>query len=307
MKYLLGILLLSFTCCRLAQTQSVEKTDFAFKNAPGVSCVWVTPKTGAVKGVVMLIAGFGETAEGALTETRIPTALCERGMMAVVVGLGAHMYADSSVMATLDEVTAAVQERYHPECECMALGGFSIGGAIALRYAERCHEQPEQHPLLPNAVFAIDAPVDLIELWDYFEREIARNFDPVGVAEAKYVSELLKREIGTPAENRALYEALTPYCHSCQSPGNERFLKNTAVRVYHDMDLDWYLKNKKRSAYDCNFLNASAFIAQLLQTGNEQATFVSGKTGYRSDGTRNPHAWSIVDEQELAMWIDKMF
>lgn len=307
MKYLLGIILLSFTCCHLARTQAIEKTNFELKSASGASCVWVAPKAGMVKGAVVLIAGFGETAEGALTETLIPAALCERGIMAVVVGFGQRMYADSLVTATLDEATAAVQERYHLECACIALGGFSIGGAIALRYAEQCHEQPERHPLLPKAVFAIDAPVDLIELWNYFEREITRDFDPDGVAEAKYVSELLKKEIGTPAENRALYEALTPYCHSCPAPGNERFLKNTAVRAYHDVDLDWYLKHKKRSAYDCNFLNTSALLAQLLQLGNEQATFVKGKTGYRSNGTRNPHAWSIVDEQELAAWIDQMF
>ena len=42
--------------------------------------------------------------------------------------------------------------------------------------------------------------------------------------------------------------------------------------------------------------------------GNEQAELIvtSGK-GYRPDlgGIRLPHAWSIVDERDLANWIEQ--
>lgn len=304
MKYLLSIAMLSFMACHPASTQSIEQTSFALKSNPRASCIWLTPKSGKVKGLLVLIAGFGQTATATLPETRIPETEGARDVLTVVLGLGPCMYADSLVTATIDELIGAAQARYRLGQDRLVLGGFSIGGAIALRYAEYCNEQTGRHPMLPKAVFAVDAPVDLIELWHYFERELTRNADADGVAEAQYVSALLKREIGTPSDNRARYEALTPYCHSCPSPGQERFLKNTAVRVYHDIDVNWYLKNKKRSAYDCNFLNASEMIGRLMQLGNEQAAFVQGKTGYRSNGKRHPHAWSIVDEQELAGWID---
>jgi hypothetical protein len=39
--------------------------------------------------------------------------------------------------------------------------------------------------------------------------------------------------------------------------------------------------------------------------GNKRAEFMqSFKTGYRSNGQRHPHSWSIVDEKELIVWME---
>ncbi len=47
-------------------------------------------------------------------------------------------------------------------------------------------------------------------------------------------------------------------------------------------------------------------ISRLLLSGNEQAEFMTAKQpGYRSNGMRHPHSWSIVDEVEMVQWVLK--
>jgi hypothetical protein len=56
--------------------------------------------------------------------------------------------------------------------------------------------------------------------------------------------------------------------------------------------------------YETDMLNGSELISRLRILGNKQAEFVSAKVpGRGSDGARDPHSWSIVDEIDLIQWI----
>jgi pimeloyl-ACP methyl ester carboxylesterase len=257
---------------------------------------------GKIKGAVVLLPGFAGSGESVLAETKIPEAGAAQGLLAVTVALGEKLYADSVVVQKLDLVLNDVRTRYGVAPDRFILGGYSAGGAIALRYAEYCEEKPGAFPIRPRGVFAVDSPIDLFDLWGYFEREIKKNFAAPGVDEAKMAMPLMEREIGTPQRNRQRYEQLTPFHRDLDGAGNERFLKNTAVRVYHDVDINWYLANRRRSLVDMNCLSSSELINRLLLLGNERAEFVVGKTGYRPNGQRHPHSWSIVDEGEFTEW-----
>ena len=53
-----------------------------------------------------------------------------------------------------------------------------------------------------------------------------------------------------------------------------------------------------------NALDQSAMINFLHRAGNEKAEFINAyKKGYRLDGTRHPHSWSIVDAVDCINWI----
>ena len=118
----------------------------------------------------------------------------------------------------------------------------------------------------------------------------------------------MKKEIGTPETNPKRYHELSPFNHKLTEPGNEKFLKNMAVRFYEDMDEAWQLKNRRRSLFDSNALSASELINRLLLMGNERAEFMTSKQpGVRSNGARHPHSWSIVDEVECIQWTLSLF
>lgn len=263
------------------------------------------PAESPFRGVVVLLAGFGQLPQSIFIESKIPEAAAARGLLAVGVGMGPKLYADSAVIARIDAVLRDVKTRFAVPADRFVLGGYSAGGSIALRYAEYCLERPADFPVAPCAVFAVDAPVDLFDLWRYFDREIARDYSEAGMNEANTAQAIMQREHGSPVTNPRQYAVLTPFEAGRDGAGNARHLKSIPVRVYHDVDVNWYLANRRRSLYDVNWLNSSELINRLLLLGNDRAEFVAGRTGYRANGMRHPHSWSIVDEAEFLDWVVK--
>ena len=268
----------------------------------------VPPKTDLVRGVIILLPGFGQTPESIFPETKIHSVAHMNDILTVAVAGGFKLYADEGVIDKLNEVIKHIMFRYDLPADMFIIGGFSAGGTIALRYTEYCFEKPGKVPMQPKGVFTVDSPVDLFDIWDYMQRELKKNYSDAGVGEAKFISEIMIREIGDPVSNKKTYEELTPFETSLETPGNERNLLATSVRVYHDIDVAWQLENRRRSLYDSNALAASEMINRLLLLGNEKAEFMQAKQpGYRSSGFRHPHSWSIVDEIEFIEWAESIF
>ncbi|MBK8873530.1 MAG: hypothetical protein IPN13_06235 [Bacteroidetes bacterium] len=86
---------------------------------------------------------------------------------------------------------------------------------------------------------------------------------------------------------------------------NEIYLKDIAVRTYHDVDIAWRIVNRNQTVHLSNYEMSAELINRLVLMGNKRAEFMqSFKTGYRSNGQRHPHSWSIVDEKELIVWME---
>ena len=259
------------------------------------------------KGMLVLLPGFGQIPQMVFPETQIPNIAYANNILTIIVAGGDKIYVDETVNQHLNRTMKDALERYNIPKDKVVIGGFSAGGTIALRYTEKCLESPEQYPIQPSAVFTVDSPVDLFELWRYMEREIERDFSDVGMNEANFVMDLMKRELGgTPETHKEKYEVFTPFNAMERKPGNEQWLKNLPVRLHHDIDLVWLLKNRRRSAYDMNATPASELISRLQLMGNEKAELIiSEQAGKRSNGQRHPHSWSIVDPIEFIQWVKK--
>ena len=64
------------------------------------------------------------------------------------------------------------------------------------------------------------------------------------------------------------------------------------------------MENWNQDVYNSNLIDATALINVLRLLGNNQAELITTSgAGYRRDGSRNPHTWSIVDEEGLAQWL----
>lgn len=297
------LLLLIPYCNQQAFTQDFEKIVLNPADSTSGYYLSVKPHATEIRGVLVLLDGFGGRAEQIFPETKLHHVAQQNGILTVGMAQGNKIYADSMVVQRMNAVFRDVMQRYLVKPDAFVLGGFSAGGTIVLRYAELCKESPAQYPIQPKAVFAVDAPVDLIDLWRFFDNQISKNYSVIAVNEANFVSDIMRREYGTLHENLDTYKKLTPFYNAQPSPGNEQYLKDIPVRVYHDVDIAWQLKNRRRSVYDSNYLNTSEMINRLLLMGNDKAEFVTGKTGYRSNGMRHPHSWSIVDATECVQWM----
>jgi hypothetical protein len=194
--------------------------------------------------------------------------------------------------------------QYNIPKDKFVMGGWSMGGLFSLRYTELANEDPAKTAIKPIAVFSCDGPCDLENIFSNATKKMARN---PGAGEPAYIIAELKNYCGgTPSEVRGKYIYYSCYSHSQGDGGNAKFLKNTPVRIYDDVDPNWWMANRGVDMYDMNALDQSAMVLLLTQLGNKQAEFINpfGK-GYRIEGNRNPHSWSIVDPADTVSWILK--
>lgn len=305
MRAIFTILTLNLVVINL-QAQNYQKITFDSSTADGYYLA-VEPESDDILGVLVLLPGFGQTAESIFPESKIQNVAYANGILTIAIAGGQKLYADETVIKKLDSAFEHVKSKYKVDKNQFVMGGFSAGGTISLRYTELCAELGQKAVIQPQGVFSVDSPVDLFHIWDYFQRELKKDYSAAGTGEANFVSNIMLREIGDPISSPENYNKLTPFNANLDQPGNERFLQNTAVRVYHDVDIVWQLKNRRRSLFDTNALPSSEMINRLLLMGNENAEFVpANQPGYRSSGLRHPHSWSIVNEVELIQWVQQL-
>ncbi|HVX52788.1 MAG TPA: alpha/beta hydrolase [Chitinophagaceae bacterium] len=306
MKVIPSLLACLLLCLKLP-AQNYEKITVTGADSTYSYYLAIKPLSNNIQGAMVLLPGFGSNAESILPETMLHNVACVNNILTIVLNTGQTLYADTAFITGINNILADVIKKYGVESDKFVIGGHSAGGTLALRYTELCKQYPALYPVQPQGVFSVDGPVDLINLYHYFEREIKKNYAPAGVNEAVYVKGLMDKELGPLKDNLQKYAALSPFYALQDTAGNERYLDNVAVRVYHDADIVWMLQNRRRSLYDMNALASSELINTLLLQGNNKAEYVPGKPGYRSNGMQHPHSWSIVNEIELVQWVKKLF
>lgn len=216
----------------------------------------------------------------------------------VLFGGAAHM---QQLEDTINEALKAVGAGALP----IAIGGFSAGGTDAILFAERCADERCAMPHKVRAVFAVDAPLDWYRLWENAMLVLKNRPPGANVAEAQSIQTALETRLGkqpTPSSRR--YLTSSPLATKERDGGNARMLKDMAVRAYTEPDIQWWMENRSADYYGMNALDAASLIRHLKLLGNTRAELITttGK-GFRANGTRHPHSWSIVEQGELARWI----
>lgn len=264
----------------------------------------VPPKSGNIKGVLVLLPGFGQLAEAVLPDTDLDNEAYQNDLLTICFSMRTKLYADKITRQKLTTVLKDVLERYKTDRDKFVLGGFSAGGNIVLRYTELCKEFPDQYPINPQGVFVVDSPIDIFTIYESFEEAIKNNYTKIAVDEANWAIKFMKEDYGVPRENIPVYAELTSFSMNKEYSQNEVHLKDVAVRTYHDVDVNWRIKERNQPVRLLNFMVTSEFINRLRLLGNTRAEFIQTfQTGYRSNGQRHPHSWTIVEEKECIRWV----
>jgi hypothetical protein len=300
-----SILILSplFVCTTLF-AQSYDKVWFDKSDSAYGYYVVIKPFGPRVQGAVVLLDGYGGNATSMLPETKIPNVALINDMATVCIPSGPHIFLDDAHALIIKNILTEVSRNYGINKNRFAIGGFSAGGVIALRYAELCHQHPEEFDIRPAAIFTGDSPIDLLGLYQSSKRELGKNFKGWWLGEARMIIDSLDKACGSLPAGIDNYRKLSPFMASDSLPGNEKWIVSVPYRTYHDVDVEWQLKNRHRSIYEMNMLNASELVNRLQEEGSTQAEFVASKIpGRRSNGQMHPHSWNIIDETDLISWI----
>jgi hypothetical protein len=258
-----------------------------------------------VKAVLVLINGSWETAEHNISSNKL---LCQfaadNGIAVLVPSLNQRLAMTKPVVQFLDDCFGDAIGRYHLPADRFVLGGWSMGGLFSLRYTALAYEDSSAVAVKPRAVFSVDGPVDLAGLHAKWTYDLQNLRNPNKYEPAYALRELEQNIGGSPATHPAQYVYYSVYAHDRQDGGTARQLLQVPLRIYNDVDVAWWINNRGTDLYGMNALDQSAMINYLNGAGNNRAEFINafGK-GYRLEGFRHPHSWSVVDPEECISWM----
>ncbi|MDJ1471715.1 hypothetical protein [Xanthocytophaga flava] len=259
-----------------------------------------------VKGLLVILPGFGTIPKEVLQETKLPEKAAKAGFVVVIPLLVDYFVVDTTNLfeKRLATLIPEVVKKYAIPINAFIIGGHSLGGHQALRYAEKAYESKLGVLIRPKSVFGVDPPLNMKRLWNSFAYNVRINFSKVSVEESKFMLQRFQVLYGgSPSQKPVVYESVSSYYPEAPDGGNICYLKDIPVRLYCDPDINWVIANRRGSYEYMNASDLSGCISQLKNLGNNKAEFINclGK-GYLPDGRRHPHAFSILDPDEFIEW-----
>ncbi len=262
-----------------------------------------------IKGVLVMLAGTWEPIEYVINSNKKLLELaCDSSLLVIIPSLNNNLYIDNFALNFLNTTFTDVLKKYSPPKNKFVIGGYSLGGMNSIRYTEMANDSKSTTTIKPLAVYGVDPPLDYVGMYLSFQRTIELNFSEPAVKEAKdYINKLNTQFGGAPDKNPDKYIQFSMYSRNQKDGGNAKYLKNVPIRIYSDPDIDWWMKNRHQDYYDMNAVEDAGMINQLNIMGNDKAEFINalGK-GYRLEGNRHPHSWSIVEPHDCINWIMKL-
>lgn len=255
-------------------------------------------------GYIFLLPGFGETAERVLQQTDLPKKLALNGILTVIPTFQDGVLSfgvDSLSQRSFDLIFRDVFSKHKLIDKRFYVGGYSIGGSCAIKYAEKA-------TVKPTAIFAIDPPLDFERVYNSAQRDIRLSIDNKPNPENVYIVERLKKEIGGGPKNYlSAYYKFSPYSFTDITQSAIIKLIKTPLRVYTEPDIKWWMEERRADFTSMNSTECSAFINELNRLGNCNASLITTQNkGFRKpNNMRHPHSWSIVDNEDLIKWLLK--
>lgn len=249
-----------------------------------------------VKGILMLLPAKGEQPKSIFSKTVLPKLMANNGYITVIPDIPTQMFADKATIDILNELFRIKMTQYKVAYKDIVMGGLSNGGAITLCYTEYLNSQPT--PIKLKASFAIDPPADLTRIYSSAKNMINYNCGII-TRQGKEVKAYLENALGaSPTSKPETYKKSSAFTAQADDGGNAKYLKDVALRLYSEPDLDYvrktYCNNLQFS--DLNAFDLEKLITFLKAAGNNHAHYIATQG-------KGFHSWNIPDPADLTKWI----
>lgn len=283
------------------QTAACSRSKETFRQ--DFSCILKIPLE--PKGVVLLFPSFGYPIVDTDLETGIDEAFLKSEYAVVLVDYNRELFLDETNFESLHTfIQRIIKNNNLPDN--IIVGGFSSGGNIALSYSI-WYEKLQLKEGKPKSIFVIDAPVDLLSLYNVCsaktEKSVAKTED---LTEEKYLVQFLKDRLGDPKEDKLNYYKYSPFIAEEIANSNLKYLLDYTILFYSEPDRGWYKENMNYDYEETNSFRIQTLFEALQKTSKKEIQYIKTMNkGFRKDGKRHPHSWSIVNETELVKWVNK--
>jgi hypothetical protein len=303
----LVLLAMSVLTATFSFGQKLETVYLNPKDSTNNMFIAVLPETTPVKAFMFLLDGFGASPQSVLQETELPAYAAKNGILTIIPILrtGPQYFGiDSASQNSLNEQIKTVVSKYGLQGKDFYIGGFSIGGGCAIKYAQLAVQN--NYTVKVKAVFAVDPPLDWERYYNTAKRVVRLSSSRQVNGEVTYMIDRIEKEMkGTPTTALKNFYNLSPYSFSDTTQRAIKNLVDTSVMFITEPDIEWWLTQR---GYDYSFINVTdqaAMINELQRLGNNKAVLVTTTNkGYRKpNNARHPHSWSIADKEQVVNWL----
>ncbi|SDR71687.1 hypothetical protein [Christiangramia echinicola] len=260
-------------------------------------------KPNNTEAVLILFGGFPENGEIIETEFPITDMALEEEVAVIYMNYNRKLWLEESQKAALANDLKVLFETNNLPKKKIFIGGLSSGGNIAILIGNYLAENSNLN-LEPTGVFVVDSPIDLAALYKITEENIKKDFSEASVGESTFIHNYFKSQLGNPNEEIKPYEDYSVFTHETKNYQNIEDLKNTKLRFYSEPDKEWWKKNMGVDYDQMNAFHLKRLTKFLQEQDYKDVEYITSENkGYRSNGERHPHSWSIVNKEDLLRWI----
>ena len=253
-------------------------------------------------GVLILFGGFPDNPAAIKREFKIVAPAMEAGVAVALMEFNRRFWLEDDEKKELAAIINRMFEEHPLGKENVTIGGFSSGGTVSLLLSDYLVQSGSG--VQPRGVFVVDSPVDLLELYENSQRNIERDFSSVSVQESQMIVRMLESRFGKPEDSIAPYEAHAVYTLKTHNTENVSHLRDVKLRFYTEPDTVWWKQNRQNEYEEMNAYFIKHLADDLSKEFGDNVTYLATENrGYRPNGERHPHSWSIVEVDELIGWI----
>lgn len=292
------VLILVFGCKNKTQNIKIENN----KITTIINDDYELIKSSQDKALLIVFPGGGSNAKGTKEEFKILKKAAEKGISVLLMNFSRLWVENDDLKLFTKQVTEAF-ENNNLKTNQVFIGGMSIGGSTALTLSE--HLSKINSVLKPKGVFVVDSPIDLFALYESSQKDVLRkDFSEQRLAEPKWIINSFEEQFGGKDSLLTNIQKFSPFTLKTKNENNIASLKESKLRFYTEPDTLWLKENRQT-----DFESSNAFILQktveILKGKNwVNVELIQTKDkGYRANGERNPHSWSIVNTDELINWV----
>jgi len=301
-KYIIILVLIAISC--KGQSEKNNQTEKP-KSEIIKTAEFELIKAENQKGLLILFPCFPCDAENTLSEFKIAEISVKNDFSVLAMNFNQRLYLNQKEKQELaEQLTKIVREQNLSE-ENIFVGGFSSGGNVSLLICDYLKKNKSQ--IQPKGVFIVDSPIDLLGLYGTAEKNLKLNFSESSTQESTWLKNMFDKEFGNPSNGINNYEQKSPYTFKTENIDNLKGLEKLKIRFYTEPDLKWWKEYAKNEYEDLNAFYIQKLSNNLkIEFGNENIELINTKNrGYRANGERHPHSWSIVNEKKLVNWMLK--
>jgi len=293
------IVILSFSCN--SKTNKNKITSQEFTSEIIINDSYELHKNNASKALLILFPGGGGNAKQTQQEFKIADIAKQKGISILFMNYARKLWMETEDCKSLAQHIQDIITAHQLNTNNIYIGGMSIGGNVTLSLA--------QYLLLQNTfdikgAFVVDPPLDLHALYQSSIKDIKRNdFSEERLAEPKWIINYFEEVFGKEDSLLQNIQRVSPFTSKTKHIDNISNLKHIDLRLYTEPDKQWWKINRDTDFESTNAYSIQQLYSILSQDNWNNAQLIETQNkGYRADGTRHPHSWSIIDVNILTDW-----